>query len=1099
MADNDPGQSTAGAPAGSHCIACGAELHAGARFCPACGSAWRDTPFERPAEVARLLNELARLRTIGVLDAGTLATVQAHYQPLLAAAAAARTPAEPRPRGQLSRLLDPEPRAVPAAAAAVSTGGGPAAAAPRPPVQPRMTLGQWATARQADILLYLGAFLLSIAALIVVGYQGEAFTDGQRVSILTAYTAGFLVLGLLLPRWQRVREAGPVFLALGALLVPVNVLALRTRVLGADALADDMLLLLGAALSCALYSVLALRGYGRWYGVLAGVALLAGWGALSSVLNVPDRWLPTWYAGLAALASIAATLRRPAGERWYQVAVIAVATFSGLAGLLVFLDNSDEPLPMTVLLAVSAAAAAVAAPRRHPLALALLPPLAGGALLWGAWSVFGTHGSWLTPAVAVVAWGYLVLALIDRPHVRQWSDVAVLVGVLAPLIGHGTVPHDDAGWLVLTYAIVLVGSPVAARSLRRPELLGGVPLLLAGLAGSLLWAVWEPSPDWYLVVVAAATPGYLALADLDRHRESLWRVWAAVVAGCAIVTAHHVPFGAVNILSLPSGDWSGVAAVLPLVYAAAVASATWDGVRGRAAGAVMAPWLVAAGGATALWAAGVAGVWYGYPALATAVAVVLSARWWERRENIAPWGWPTAVALAALPPFLLLPATVVDGARHAAVMFGGGGAVLLWCAAAARDRDPRPAGRRAVDGEWFDRTYRFVLARVGGFYLWVAAGFLNSALGVARVDRAWAFVAIGMVEWALLAVAGRRRREALTVLAPGAVLAFVIAAALAWDDRAVSTAVLALAAFGPLAAFAGAGRWSVLVVTLGFGVVAVARLWQWREFEPAALPLAYALIGAALWGATYRRRQYLASEPDLSRLALAWTLPPVAIVTALVFVERRSVALELGAGLARTPEWLALVAATLLLAVLVTVEGVRLRLRAVVTAGSAGLLAALLLVIAVAEPANVQAYTVPAALYLIGLGLVNRRSPTIIEGQLFVHEAVMVAGAVVLVLPAAVQSFAPDGGLYGLEVIGLGAALLAAGLALAARWLVVCGVLSLSGVAVRWLLTTNAVPYWLILGVAGMMLLAIGMVLLLERERWDRARMRIDRWWGEGQ
>jgi hypothetical protein len=182
-------------------------------------------------------------------------------------------------------------------------------------------------------------------------------------------------------------------------------------------------------------------------------------------------------------------------------------------------------------------------------------------------------------------------------------------------------------------------------------------------------------------------------------------------------------------------------------------------------------------------------------------------------------------------------------------------------------------------------------------------------------------------------------------------------------------------------------------------------------------------------------------------------------------------------------------------AVTVTAEGLRLGTRWVAVPGTMGLLVATLLAIAITEPANVQAYTLPAGLYFIGLGLTYRRSPELLGPHLLAHELALIAGVAILLLPPAEQSFAPDGGWYGLEVIGLGLALLVAGMVLGARWLVAGGVAALTAVAVRWLFTSGAVPYWLTLGLVGMALLAVGLLLLLNREWWDAARRRIARWW----
>ncbi len=101
-------------------------------------------------------------------------------------------------------------------------------------------------------------------------------------------------------------------------------------------------------------------------------------------------------------------------------------------------------------------------------------------------------------------------------------------------------------------------------------------------------------------------------------------------------------------------------------------------------------------------------------------------------------------------------------------------------------------------------------------------------------------------------------------------------------------------------------------------------------------------------------------------------------------------------------------------------------------------------------------------------------------------------------LPPAEQSFEPGGGKFGLELIGIGLALLAVGLLFHARWLVPTAILTLTAVSLR-LVTGGmvSVPYWLLLGVAGTALLGFGMLVLLERERWDRFRAAVIRWWSE--
>ena len=61
--------------------------------------------------------------------------------------------------------------------------------------------------------------------------------------------------------------------------------------------------------------------------------------------------------------------------------------------------------------------------------------------------------------------------------------------------------------------------------------------------------------------------------------------------------------------------------------------------------------------------------------------------------------------------------------------------------------------------------------------------------------------------------------------------------------------------------------------------------------------------------------------------------------------------------------------------------------------------------------------------------------------------------------------------------------------------------MTLSGVALRFLWVTReseAVPYWVMLAGAGFLLLAVGLTVLLQREWWDRTRVRLEHRWREG-
>jgi hypothetical protein len=215
-----------------------------------------------------------------------------------------------------------------------------------------------------------------------------------------------------------------------------------------------------------------------------------------------------------------------------------------------------------------------------------------------------------------------------------------------------------------------------------------------------------------------------------------------------------------------------------------------------------------------------------------------------------------------------------------------------------------------------------------------------------------------------------------------------------------------------------------------------------------------------------------------------------------ILLSREQARLEPGASLVTTEEWSLAATVLGLAAAAITAEGIRLKRRWIWTGGGAGLLAALLMAIATRQPENVQAFTAPAGIYLIAIALTFRRTAPFIGEHMHLHEAAMVLGALLLVLPPAEQSFEPGGGKFGLELIGIGLGLLAVGLLLHGRWLVASAILTLTATSVRMvtggLFTT---PYWLLLGIGGTALIGFGLLVLLERERWDRFRHGVARWW----
>lgn len=397
------------------------------------------------------------------------------------------------------------------------------------------------------------------------------------------------------------------------------------------------------------------------------------------------------------------------------------------------------------------------------------------------------------------------------------------------------------------------------------------------------------------------------------------------------------------------------------------------------------------------------------------------------------------------------------------------------------------------------------------FYGWVAFAFAlagvamwQDQLGVSEPHSGWVFAvlaaapALGVALWPRL-----RNNGALgTAIVASAVAAFV---ALPADGHFLyAAAFLAIPGVAWAAAFVRSQRWTAVIVATAFAVLTAFALRAEYGWPMWALALGFAGAGLLAFFALERWRQYpTATERGICVHILSWGLPVVALLTAwgslVGFTDGRvEYGRELRQLVVERGEYRVLIPLVALLAFMVAWEGVRLGKRLVLLFASAITVVALLLVIGLANPENIQWYTTPIGVYFLGIGLGLRRSPALIPPHLRWHETALIAGVSFIVFPQVEQSFEPDGAAWGLVLIVEGLLFLAAGFLLQARWLVTGGVLVLSGVAIRWLLASSgAAPYWVTLGLVGTALLAVGMLVLWQAELWALARARAARWWQE--
>ena len=412
------------------CVRCGAPVPAGESTCPECGEPAPEVPSIDIRFVAGVLNDIRDMYLAGELAEESYEDLRLLYEAQLdvlraepfAALAPTPEPAlppEPRPAPVAPMAATPEPTPEIVTEIEVGPEAPPEPEVPQPPPEPSVPFGElvtaWAVERQADILLYLGAFLISMAALIFVAYQGESVGPLWRVTVLTVYTVAFLVLGILLHRWEQAREAGPIFLALGAILVPIDLAAmLRVEAFEEQGIPSDVLWLLGSSACAVLYSLLAIRGYGRFYYIPTVPAVLVAWGALGAVINLPAEWFGAWFEMVAASLYVLAARGEIPAASWVRVGAATLGAGALLyAGGGAFSEDHHWQLPVAFAVALTAPSGALAFRRSVP-DLAAIPLLAAATAITAHWVALDPDPAWYWPYIAGSGVLYILAARFDE-------------------------------------------------------------------------------------------------------------------------------------------------------------------------------------------------------------------------------------------------------------------------------------------------------------------------------------------------------------------------------------------------------------------------------------------------------------------------------------------------------------------------------------------------------------------------------------------------------------------------------------------------------------------------------------------------------------
>ncbi|MEK6207261.1 MAG: hypothetical protein AABM32_06420 [Chloroflexota bacterium] len=247
---------------------------------------------------AYLLNRLPDLTDSGVVDEVTAERISAVITAELAGTAT------PTP-GAAPVAVQSRPVA-PTGPVAVY----PAARVPTPAAPPGPSFAEtfFTPERAPSLLLYLGAFLVVVAALIFVNVSGQQISDSIRLVLMVVGTLAFLGAGLACHRIPRVEEAGPTFLIVGALLVPLDFAAYYALVVHISPFTSPAMWVLGSLVAGGLYAALTITGYGRAYSYLFFVASLSALAGTSVLLDLSSEWFLVPFATYALVLQLATRL-----------------------------------------------------------------------------------------------------------------------------------------------------------------------------------------------------------------------------------------------------------------------------------------------------------------------------------------------------------------------------------------------------------------------------------------------------------------------------------------------------------------------------------------------------------------------------------------------------------------------------------------------------------------------------------------------------------------------------------------------------------------------------------------------------------------------
>lgn len=571
-------------PAEAYCYRCGRRVDENEAYCRYCGASQTLSLAERTLGVAYLLNELDREPITDVVNSVQRRRLHSYYSDVMntvtgrpvfrpAAVPPATDAAAPTPAPALSRTLAPAPIAPPRRQAAPPPA--------RPPAPPREPMDwSWLVDQQANLFLFAGAFLTVVAALIFVGYSGQAVDGVLKMTLLSLYTIAFLAAGTICLRIPRVEIAGRVFFGVGSVLVPLNFVAAHT-LLTQESLSITTMWLLGSTVTAAFYGAVACLGLGKPYAFSSGIAIVSATLAAVVRTGVPLEWAPLVFIVVAAVMSLGEIVApkiicdRVGGIWAAQSRVVAIAAMTSAVVIALAMTEWDSGrgdttrwfLPLTFATFGAYAAMDLLSKRRAVAGLATMAGVAGTvvSLSYAAHLPAECYGFGFIAVAMLFAYativaheervaGRLPADAADALHLAALcaAGVAGAVAIVAVLAATGG-RHDPNAYNVRTRwflpATFLALGLYGAIPMFGQRRAAGAVVAIASLGGALMTVVYAMHwPAEYYAIAAATVAIALELARrgsirpaiarrLPAETEEILHSYAIVAAGASMLVA----------------------------------------------------------------------------------------------------------------------------------------------------------------------------------------------------------------------------------------------------------------------------------------------------------------------------------------------------------------------------------------------------------------------------------------------------------------------------------------------------------------------------------------------------------------------------------